>query len=365
MAADEAIRSLFGEKGAIQKSKKDCDRKVAELAELNRMLLERTQRLRPGLALEDAAKLEPGLLARNRIQELAPQAPRLEANCDTLSRSLEDAGRKLADCETTVASLPESADTTVLTAAVDHARRELDADRGRVLRTKIASADKAVEIAVRSLSLWKGSADDLEGLPVPEVETFEECRTAFEAAGAVETKAREKLAEANNSLAGAQSERDRVVGQDTVPAQATLVDARKVRDLGWTAIKRIWKEGAEDVEEERDFLAQTGHTDLAAGYEGAVAGADRVADRMREEAERVNRLMTLDEDIARLRVRCEEARDGLAEAAKSSAAVRTRWLSIWSGCGIAPESPSAMLTWVRRRASIAEQAVRLPNCAWN
>lgn len=359
LAADEAIRGQFGEKGAIQKSRKDCDRRVAELAELNRLLLEQAQRLRPGLALADAAELEPGLLARNRIQELAPQAPRLEASCDALSRSLEDARRKLADCDTSVAALPESADTTVLTAAVDRARRELDADRVRELRTKIASAEKTVEIAVRSLPLWEGSAEDLEGLPVPEVETIEECRTAFETVVAAEVRAREKLAEANNSLAAAQSERDRIVGQDAVPTQAMLVDAREVRDLGWKAIKRIWKEGAEDVEEERDFLARTGHTDLAVGYEGEVVGADQVADRMREEAERVNRLMTLDEEIARLSARCEEAHTGMAEALKSCEAVRTRWSGIWSGCGILPESPSAMLTWVRRRAGIVEQAARL------
>jgi len=359
LAADDAIRSLFGEKGAIQKSRKDCDHRVAELAQLNRGLLEQVQRLRPGLALEDAAKLEPGLLARNRIQELAPQAPRLEANRDALGRSLEDARRKLVDCETTIASLPEGADTTVLTAAVDRARRDLDVASVRGLRTKISSAEKAVEIALRSLPLWKGSAEELEGLPVLEAETIEECRAAFEAAATPESREKEKLAEANNALAAAQSERDRIVEQSTVPTLAALTDAREVRDLGWKAIKRIWKEGAEAVDEERDFLVRTGHSDLAVGYEGAVTGADRAADRMREEAERVNRLATLDQEIARLSVRVEEARNGMDEALRNSEAVRARWSGIWSGCGIAPESPSAMLAWLRRRANIVDQAARL------
>jgi hypothetical protein len=39
-----------------------------------------------------------------------------------------------------------------------------------------------------------------------------------------------------------------------------------------------------------------------------------VADRIRGEAERVNRVMTLDAEIARLVVRCESARNGLAAA---------------------------------------------------
>ena len=359
LAADEEIRNLFGEKSVIQKSKKDCDHKVAERAELNRLLHDQVQRLRPGLALEDAARLEPGLLARKRIQELASQAPRLEANRDSLERSREDARRKLAESEITIAALPESADTTILAAAVDRARRELGAAATRELRTKVASAEKTVELSLRSLSLWNGSPEDLESLPVPEVETIEESRQAFEAADAAEARAREKLAEANDSLATARTERDRLVAQDNVPTQAALADARDVRDLGWRAIKCIWKEAEADVEEERAFLARTGQTDLADGYEGAVTGADRVADRMREEAERVNRLMTLEQEISRLGVRCEEARNGLAEASKNAGAVRTRWSEIWSGCEIVPESPSAMLAWVRRRAGIVEQAVRL------
>ncbi len=359
LAADEAIRGLFGEKSAIQKSKRDCDRRVAELAELNRVLLDQAQRLHPGLSLEDAAKLDPGLLVRNRIQELAPQAPRLEADCDALSRSLEEAHRKLAECETTVASLPAGADTTVLSVVVDRARRELDVDGVRKLRLKIASAEKTVDPAVRSLPLWKRSPEDLEGLPVPEVETVEQYRSALEAAGAAESKASERLAEENNNLAAAQAERDRVVGPDTVPTLATLSAARELRDVGWKIVKSVWKEGAEDAAEQHDFLARSGHTDLAAGYEGTVVGADQVADRMREEAERVNRLMTLDTEIARLKLRCQDARNGIDEAQKSAEAVLARWVGIWSDCAIVPESPSAMLTWMRRRAGIVEQAARL------
>lgn len=359
LAADEPIRALFEEKSAIQKSRKDCEHRVVELAGLNRGLLEQAQRLRPELGLEDAAKLEPGLLARNRIQELAPHAPRLAANCDTLERSLEDAVRKLAACETRIASLPAISDTAVLAALVNRARRELDAARPRELRSKIASSEKAVELALRSLPLWTGSDEALAGLAVPDVETVEECRTEFQESGAAETKAREKLAEANRDLAAAQTERDRIVGLDSVPTLSTLADARDLRDLGWKAIRRNWKEAAEDVAEERDFLARTGQSDLATGYEGAVVEADHVADRIRSEAERVNRVMTLDGEIARLELRCESARKGLAEALKKVDEARARWVSIWSGCAITPESPSAMLTWMRRRSAIVEQAATL------
>jgi uncharacterized protein YhaN len=359
LATDEAISALFQEKSAIQKSNKDCDRKVVELGELNRGLLEQAQRLRPGLSLKDAAELEPGMLARNRIQELAPQAPRLEANSDTLTRSLEDARRKLAESETTIASLPTIPDTAALAALVNRAHRILDEARGRELRSRVAAAEKSVELSLRGLSLWNGSDDDLEALPVPEAETVEDYRAAFQEAGAAEANAREKLAEANTDWDSKKSERERIVGLDAIPTLATLADARELRNLGWTAIKRVWREAAEDVAEERDFLARTGQSDLAAGYEGAVAGADDVADHIREEAERVNRVMNLDSEIARLALRCEEAQAVMDGALKNVAVLGERWAAVWSGCAIVPESPSAMLAWMRRRGAIVDQVARL------
>jgi uncharacterized protein YhaN len=321
LSADETIRGLFGEKGAVQKAKKDCDRRATELAELNRLLLEQVQRLRPGLTLEHAAKLEPGILLRNRIQELANQAPRLQANRDELSRSLEEARRKVEESDAAVAALPESADTSVLAAAVDRARRGLGTAGTRELRTKIAASEKAVELSLRGLSLWQGAADDLVALPVPEMETVEEYRRAFDATEKAETWASEKVAEAVGNLTAAQSERDGIVEQASVPTLAALTEARQGRDLGWKAVRRSWKESAENAEEERDFLARTGYTDLADGYEHAVAGTDQLADRMRQEVDRVNRLTTLDQEIVRFSVRCAEAQKALDEAAQNTQAL--------------------------------------------
>ncbi|MBZ5583087.1 MAG: hypothetical protein LAQ30_12965 [Acidobacteriia bacterium] len=206
LAAEETISALFQEKSVIQKSKRNRERRVAEAAELNRQLTEQSQRLRPGLSLEDAANLEPGQLARARIKELSPEAPRLETRCEELSRSLDESRRKVADCDAALATLEAPSDTTALTAIVNRGRRELDPARGRDLR--------------------------------------------------------------ENRLRG----------------------------------------------------------------EGA--GTRRA-------------------------VRVDEHAKALAEASKQAASVRERWMAVRAGCGIAPESPAAMLTWLRRRSGIVEQAARL------
>jgi hypothetical protein len=69
--------------------------------------------------------------------------------------------------------------------------------------------------------------------------------------------------------------------------------------------------------------------------------------------------MTLDSEIARLVLRCEEAQAVLSGAIKNVESVRERWVKAWVDCAIVPESPAAMLTWLRRRGAIIEQAVRV------
>jgi uncharacterized protein YhaN len=357
LAAGEQIRALFERKSAIQKSRQDCARRAAELAQVNLSLLDQVQKLGPGMKREDAATLEPGFLIRSRVQELAPVALRLEADRDALARGLQDARRKLADYDTQITNLPSVPDTTLLAATVERARRELDVRRTRDLRVKAATTESAIGVALRSLSPWNGTAEELAGIPTPPAETVEEFREAFQAAAADERAAREKLVDAERQLAEAQGDRERIVALESVPTMRELASARELRESGWGAVKSLWKLG--DAAREREFLSRTGHSDLASAYEGAVAGADHVADRIRDNAQRVEQLAALDADIAKLTRRKAGADVAVCSAVQNLDAARERWIRAWVGCGIVPESPSAMLTWLRRRAGIAEQVETL------
>ncbi len=357
LAAGEQIRALFERKSAIQKSRQDCARRTAELAQVDLSLVDQVQKLRPGMRREDAATLEPGLLIRSRVQELAPVALRLEADRDALVRGLQEARRKLADYDAQIANLPSVPDTTLLAATVERARRELDVRRTRDLRLKAATTESAIEVALRSLSPWNGTAEELAAVPTPPAETVEEFREAFQAAIADERAAREKLVDAERQLAETQDDREKIVALESVPTMRELAGARELRESGWGAVKSLWKRG--DAAREREFLSRTGQQDLASAYEGAVAGADHVADRIRDNAQRVEQLAALDAEIAKLTRRQAEADAALARAAQNLDAVRERWIRTWVGCGIVPESPSAMLTWLRRRGGIAEQVETL------
>jgi uncharacterized protein YhaN len=353
LAEDEAIRTLFEQKGEIRKSRQDCLRTEAKLGEAQRSVMALAGRLRPGAGLEEAAGMEPGLLARNRVQELMPIAVRLEADRDALGRGLQETRGKLDECEAQIARCPEAPDITLLAAAVNRVHRTIDARRARELRRKLTTAEAALSTVLRSLP-WNGSAEELEAMSAPSSETVEEFREAFQSVASAERSAREKIADVDRQLTAARGERERLVALEGVPTMGELADARALRDSGWNAVKSTWKTG--NAEEEHRFLARTGQSDLADAYEGAVAGADHVADRLRDNAQRVEQLAALEAGIVALDNQRVEGVKGLEAAVRDAESLRERWTRAWLGCGIVPESAPAMQGWLRRRDDAAQQA---------
>jgi hypothetical protein len=210
-----------------------------------------------------------------------------------------------------------------------------------------------------ALPLWAGSGEDLETLQVPGPEAIEEMRAAFQASENAERAVREGLAQAEKSLNEAKTERDAVIAAHSVPTLDELRRARSVRELGWAAIQRIWRDAVTDAPEGREFLERIGADDLTSGYDDAVKQADGVADHMREAAEKVERVAMLDVQIAAWEERRKEASLKLDDVRTEGEGVRARWLESWSGARLTPGSPAAMLNWLRKREAAMQFVAKL------
>jgi hypothetical protein len=348
LAADESIRNLFEQKSAVQKSKQDCLRREAELSKMRLSLTQQVEQLRPGLTVEDAVGLEPGLLVRKRVQELAALAPRQEARLKSLKDSMAAAQNKVTQCDRELTQLPAISDTVALEGLAKQARRELDSARAEKLRIDIRAMQANVDIGLSSLTPWAGTSDELESLVLPAVEVIEEFRSGFQETAAAEKIASSKLADVDQKVAQTRSERDAIVAAHATPTFECLTEARSLREFGWTVVKSVWRDGNADAPEQHDFLTQSGQANLTAAYEVSTANADKIADRMRAEAERVERVASLGATIVDLEEQRKRADAVVAETATATEQLRSRWREAWLGVGIMPESPAAMLGWIRR-----------------
>ena len=359
LAEDDRIRRLYEQKSAIEKSKQDCVRREADLAQAHRTIGKQVEMLKPGLSLEQAASLEPGVVARKHVQELAALAPQLAAQQKSLQSALASARSKVADYDRALTDTPAPADAAPLSRLINRARRELDFAKAHQLRTERDVHEGKLRAALAALPLWSGSGEDLEALQVPGPEAIEEMRAAFQASENSARAASEALAQAEKSLSDARTERDAVIAAHSVPTLDDLRRARSLRELGWAAVQKVWRDSVTDAPEGREFLERIGAGDLTSGYDHAVEQADGLSDRMREAAEKVERVAMLDVQIAAWEERRKDASFRLDEVRADSEAVRARWIESWSGAWLTPGSPAAMLNWLRKREAAIQLVAKL------
>ena len=112
---------------------------------------------------------------------------------------------------------------------------------------------------------------------------------------------------------------------------------RAERDELWSAVEAILsgKTASDAVERGRAHAA-------------AVKAADELADRLRREAERVQRAAHLSLQSERAAEALEEGRDELARLATGEESWREHWAKAWSGVLREPASPAEMRGWLVR-----------------
>jgi hypothetical protein len=211
-----------------------------------------------------------------------------------------------------------------------------------------------LQVELKSLPLWNGTAEQLEVARVPLAATVNEFATRF----ALQDSQENQLGQDKSRIG---SERERCERQlkaldqrGTIPTEQQLAAARARRDLGWTAVKDQWLNRSVGGSAETSFLSAD-DAPLPRAFEVSVTAADSVADQLRLEAERVEQKRTALEDrrLVEQRLTDDEQTVELAKARREG--LENEWISLWSDVGIRPRSPNEMLAWLDKRAKLVEQ----------
>lgn len=314
----EAIESLHQRLGSFMKAQADRPGLVnrAEACRREAETLART--LWPGLALEGS-----------RATARQADEPR-EANATTV-------GAAVASLRSALAWARAAGD---LDRAVDDAEREL--------RRRSEDA----ELALRQLPLFSGTLDELERLALPPRDAIARFDAAFADLRVQQREVDGALQAARRSLRETEAKLEELLAAGgEVPSEDALKQARAARDEAWAAVKAQWLEGG---------AGDAGST--AAAFERASRTADDLADRLRREADRVQR-------HASLVARRDELHNEAALVASDASSLREglavqqqAWSKLWAECRLTPLAPREMLAWstawdrVREKAAAVREA---------
>ena len=318
------------------------------------------KQIRPDWTLDQADPLRPGLSKRKTIQNLGNQRGALIENIDRTEREIRKHKEALVKSREALSQLPSGCEPQALVEVLKTAQKAGDLDkevkeRGRALEISRGNCLKALT----QLGLWSGPVDQAGrlALPMPEtVNRFEERSDSILEKGRQIQAEVEKLdAELRQLL----TQFHEIQYGGDVPTEEDLLKVRSSRDLGWGLLKRQWLDGEDVAEEARIFSPDS---PLPETYENLVGLSDQTADRLRREADRVQKHASLKSRIEGIEDRQTGLKREMGRVDSDLGDAERRWHELWSTCGIHPLSPREMREWLsgfeklRFRVEEAEKA---------
>jgi uncharacterized protein YhaN len=341
----EAIEGLHARSGGYCDAMQDRPDLEAERSQLLTDAEALLKAVRPDLSLADVEKLRPVLSKAARITDLGNRRQALiegERQAVKLQREHESRLQKAREERT---DLAEAGSSDALRKQLTRARRPGDLDE--LLRTAQDEYEALGQVCRNELSRvgaqWQGTLDALPGLALPPRESIDRFEQAYaDLAGRIRYLD-VKQAEQANRVRDAQQQLDEIRYAGSLPTEQDLLDVRSGRQQAWELIRRQWLDG-ETVDTEARALDP--ERALPEAYEFRVAVADEVADRLRREAERVQKQASLLATRSEARTRIEELAGEFEACAGEQRQLDADWVRLWERSGIQSLPPREMRVWL-------------------
>jgi uncharacterized protein YhaN len=347
VAQSAGIDGLYSRVEAYRLALRDRPRVQAEAAKLEADLADLGARLGCGPE-KDLAEGRPTDAELVRVQELMDQGrsmlERLTAIRDTLSS--EEATLKAHAGRRAQTDAP--VDPTPFRSRLAALRPDLK---------KVESGRAAAETLARDIrtlreesARLRPSINDLEALaaaPLPSTEVIERYRSTLDEHAARSAQETDRV---RSCEAGIEQLRARLTAlrhERAVPTREQLDAARMQRGEAWNLIRSaLFGERALQPETVAEGVSR---------FEQLVSEADRLADDIAADAERVFAIADLDRRLEQEAAKGAELARGLEEIERVRACGLAEWEELWSSVGVVPLDPRDMKSWRSAVTSLLER----------
>jgi uncharacterized protein YhaN len=350
-----AIEQLQTASGGYEQNQEDlpglrgrAEQRETELEDLRR-------RLSAEVPLDEQGRARLTVDQEANISQLTEARTKLDSRLEHAVDDQEEADAELASRLRALATRDEPADVSALVEISARIRKAGDLEQTRTDAARRLS-DLEAEVVARLADLGLSGVEPrtVDAQIVPSLGSIKRLREQdADRIKAIAGEALEiKKLEAKQAETG--QELDELLRTDQPPTAADLEASRTHRDTGWRLVRGAWLGGAVD---DVDADSWSDGKPLPDAYEGAVEGADAVADRLRREANAVEQRATLEKQLEGLVAELELKRASLSEAQAARDAADRDWAELWAPLGVTPESRSAMEDWRDRFREGSERSV--------
>ena len=354
----ELIEELHRELGIQHKASKDRVKLETRRGALQGEAKEILLNLRDDLTLEEAEKLRIKRPETIRIQELSAKYERLITRIEDTREKLPDLIQEIDHLDKILSSLekPQPLDNLpiALKEALEYGPLE---KQNKSDLYEIKSALKTISQEIVKLGFADNSAEKLERLSVPSIETIQLFENRFDSADRQANEIKTEIKKARSALSKVERQIEAHRLEQEVPTEIDLQKARDIRNHGWQLISLKLKDEPTSEKELQDYLKTTpGSTNIAETFEANLQQADVIADRLRREADRVAAKARLLVDQIAGREQLQQFEKDLKTIEKERNAVTHEWTKEWQSTGIMPRTPREMERWIQDFHSLIQKA---------
>ncbi|MBC2710943.1 MAG: AAA family ATPase [Desulfosarcina sp.] len=352
-----AIEALQHELGSFRKAQRDRPGLEGRMRTFQKQAAGRLVEIDTEISAESAEslKLPPSTVAE--IQNLGKAFERLTATLETTRkqrRKLENRFNRMTDQRK---SMRAPADVLHLETAVQSAQEAGPIEKRLAeMRSFVAALENELNRCLKRQTLWGGPLADIDVLPCPSKASIDRFEEQFDASQRRIEKQREGKAAAESEIVQIQTDLQAIDRLHQVPTEWDLNDARSLRDRGWGLIRQgLAGEEVPPAESDAFVGSIEGAAGLPEAFEASMTRADRIADRLRREAEQVSQKGLLEARRKHYENLLVSLEGELDNALDRHSKLTAEWQALWKPCGITPLSLKEMRAWLSDIESLREK----------
>ena len=305
-------------------------------------------RVRPG---EEPDESNLGIdFATNRISALGREKSRLEQVLNSAKAEVQTISRRLAAAEASLeeVSLVTLPDTLPACLRAAQSLERLESNLPERIR-ELKRQRQANVVTSRQLGAGESAISDFVQFPIPTRSAIQGYVDEFLRLDGQMEGIEQELKQARATLQAAEAERIALLQIGDVPTEAQLIEKRDQRNAVWKSLKK---------QISQDQLSPVPPEDLVQ-FEVQIDESDRIADRLRREADNAARLAAIGSRVELTSQQIQDLLTELEACQKTRAQAERDWEARWQGTGIRPDSPRLMFEWIDQFRKLAEDVLKL------
>lgn len=350
----EKIEKLTRDTGGYDQNEEDLPGVAMKATTVGRELEQLRKKLPAGCPLDDNGRSALTVDQVERISRLAAARATLVADRTHAAEAAGETAATLTAQRVELTELDEPADVAALMEVTARIRKagDLEASHTESAR-ELSDLDAELAGRIATLGLTTTDSRSVDAVAVPALDVIRRLRDDADARSTSVVHVGEKIDSGNTKLFDITEELAQLLRSEEPPTNDDLTDSRTRRDEGWSLIRESW---LHDAPEESVVDAWSGGRPLPDAYEAAVSDSDDVADRLRREAEAVERRASLESQVATLDAELAEHRAERKALLTARDAATAEWAARWEPLGVTAGDPAEMETWHDEFRACAQQS---------